>query len=1020
MSCLTNGDTTINGGNGTNNTGSVVSTTPFPTGQGVQVTFATVTYGGNGYRNSAGQASGADGLAFFLMDGSKTPSIGAFGGSLGYSCSQGKNPADGVNGGYVGVAIDEFGNFSNPGDATSDGPGSTPNAIVVRGAGSITYAALNAAYPAYYPANLSSGNRLTAVQNTCRTGKLQYWGSLPAIDHNGQLLLPSGSTSENVNDYNIVAGPLKLSTPIYNQQGIAKPLRSNANVFTYSLSITQDNLLSLSYNINGGASTPVISAKSITAGNGPLPASFLFGFTSGTGGGSNVHEILCFKAAQINAAANSAGTNAQQAGRVQAGSQVYLAYYHPLNDWGQLAASNLLTDASGNVAISSSANWDASCVLSGGACSATGSSQGAQTPASRTILSWDGSQGIAFQYNRLSALQKLALGDPADGAARLAYLRGERSLEITSSGSGSYRRRDSVLGDIINSSPTWVGYPTLPYNTAGRDLLRAETIAEFGASYSSFTSASQQRANVVYLGANDGMLHGFRAGGYDASATYSTATTPNDGKEILAYLPGAVASTIHSLQPALDYSSSLYAHNSFVDATPATGDLYYKGAWHTWLVSGLGPGGNAGGTINNNTSTGTGALFALDITDPAQFAEANAASLVINEWTSNNLACVNAALCRNSFGNQFGTPIIRLLHDGNWAVIFGNGRNSATGTAGIFIMTVNRKTGAQTLRFLDTGVKSLSSKNAIDQVASGDLDNDHVTDYIYAGDTLGNIWRFDLTSSDPAKWAAGSAPLFTTDGAQPVTTRLLVNAVLTGSGAPRVILSFGTGRQTPQTLTSAATYDAGTHSLYGIWDWDMSDWNAKSSTQYAVLAAPQAYNASNLQQQTATTYSGGSGTISGYRTVSSNPVCWKGSSSCPANNNKYGYQLVLPGALEQILYNPVAAYGNMLINTTIPTVTQALSCSAQPASGYTMAISLATGGAQTVSLFNSASINAGIAAPAPGVVSGIGLSATGSPAIVTSNGKPYMVQQTVSGVGVVTQLDPTNTVGKRLTWSKLR
>lgn len=1017
---LTNGDTTLFGGNGTNNTGSVVSTAPFPTSQGVQVTFATATYGGNGYPNATGERSGADGIAFFLMDGTKSPSTGAFGGSLGYSCSQGKNPADGVNGGYLGVAIDEYGNFSNPGDNTSDGPGATPGAIVVRGSGSITWAALNALNPTYYPSSLGSGSRNTAVQNTCRTGKLQNWSGTILADKNGYLSLPGLSTTETVNDYRLLAGPIKVSSPIFNQQAVAKPMRGNANIFTYALTITQDNLLSLSYSINGGAITPVISAQSITAGNGPLPASFLFGFTAGTGGGSNVHEILCFKAAPINVASNSAGSNAQQAARVQAGTQVYLSYYHPLNSWGQLTASTLLADAAGNVTINPVANWDASCVLSGGACAPTGVSKTAQAPAARAILSWDGSKGIPFQYANLTAVQKLAIGAPVDGAARVAYLRGDRSQELTSTGSGTYRRRDSLLGDIMNSSPTWVGAPSLPYGTGSRDMLRGVTIPEFGVSYNNFTTANQQRANVVYSGANDGMLHGFQAGAYDASKTYSTAVTPNDGKEVLAYVPAAVTSTIRSATPTLDFSSAQYAHNSYVDATPATGDLYYGGAWRTWLVSGLGPGGNATGAINDNTSTGTGALFALDITDPSKFAEANAASLVINEWNSTNLTCVNSAICRTSLGNVYGTPIIRLLHDGNWAVIFGNGRNSATGTAGIFIMSVNRTTGAQTFRFLDTGVKSLTNKNGIDQIASADLDGDHVTDYIYAGDTLGNVWRFDLTDSNPAQWSAGSAPMFVTDGAQPISTRILVNSVMTDNGASRVILSFGTGRQMPQTLTSAATFDAGVHSMYGIWDWNMANWNAMSSTQYASLAAPQSIGVSDLQLQTITTYSGGSGDISGYRTVSQNPVCYKGGTSCSSNNNKYGYRLVLPASGEQIIYSPGAAFGNMLVNTTIPSVSQSLSCDAQPASGYTMAVSLATGGAQTASLFNTESTNAGITPPANRIVSGLGLSATGSPSIVTASGKPYIVQQTVSGTGVVTQLDPTNTVGKRLTWAKLR
>ena len=84
---LTNGDTVSNGSNGNNQNGAVVSNFTFPTNQGVQVTFTTVTYGGNGYSNNANQSSGADGISFFLSDGSQPATVGGLGGSLGYSCS---------------------------------------------------------------------------------------------------------------------------------------------------------------------------------------------------------------------------------------------------------------------------------------------------------------------------------------------------------------------------------------------------------------------------------------------------------------------------------------------------------------------------------------------------------------------------------------------------------------------------------------------------------------------------------------------------------------------------------------------------------------------------------------------------------------------------------------------------------------------------------------------------------------------------------------------------------------------
>ena len=83
--------------------------------------------------------SGADGITFFLADASQTFGVGAYGGSLGYAqkTAAGGGGADinGMNGGYIGVGIDEFGNYSNPTEGRIGGTGFVPNAIAVRGPG---------------------------------------------------------------------------------------------------------------------------------------------------------------------------------------------------------------------------------------------------------------------------------------------------------------------------------------------------------------------------------------------------------------------------------------------------------------------------------------------------------------------------------------------------------------------------------------------------------------------------------------------------------------------------------------------------------------------------------------------------------------------------------------------------------------------------------------------------------------------------------------------------------------------
>jgi len=1028
---LTNGDMG-RGSNGNYQNGAVVSKFTFPMQEGLQVTFSTVTYGGNAFGRT-----GADGIGFFLSDGSRPASVGATGGSLGYSCSNGNPVYDGVTAGYIGVGIDEFGNFSNRDDNTSSGLGFKANRISIRGSGNTNWANLLTTYNAYYR-NVSTANIPNAVRSTCRAGYVRDWRRNRDGGSVASLPLP--------HNYNFIAAS-DLPRPIANQQATARATRGNAVPIVYSLKLTQDGQLSMSYSYNGGAETPIIKDRDITKSNGPVPRSFRFGFAASTGSGSNVHEITCFKAEPIGQSSSSAGTNVQQSARVEAGSQVYLAYYHPANWWGELSAQSLLYDpATDSVAISTTANWNASCVLTGGDCPSTGRRTTAQAPARRTILTWSGSAGIPFRwdgtYTPPSAIQSfLTAGDASPTNKRLNYLRGDRTNEITPTGSGLYRARTGVLGDIIDSSPTWVGAPVSPYSGPWVDALhKTATPLEPNGSYDAFRRNHAQRQNMVYVGANDGMLHGFRSGYFDAGGNFvgNDAGKPNDGSEAIAYMPGAVLKTIHSSKPALDFSSTRYVHNHFVDATPGVGDLYYQNAWHTWLVGGLGPGANTDGPIGDKTTAGTGgAIYALDITNPAGFADdANTASaLVVGEW-DNTLQCIGDRDCGVNLGNTYGTPVIRRLHNGNWAVLFGNGLNSASGSAGLFVMLVNPADGSKSFLHLDTGYgpardpAGRNGKNGIAHVTPVDLDGDHITDYVYAGDVFGNVWRFDLTSNNPAAWSVSPKPLLATG--LPVTSKVVVASVPgSGSGAnaaPRVMVSFGTGRRLEQTQRSQAQFETAQHALFGVWDWNMTAWNAMAArgARYAALAsAPQPLAAGNLTVQRITNEARTSANTAMLRTVSANQICWQGSTACSSGNAMYGWRLPLStGRGEQVIYNPLTAYGMFIVNTTIPpnsAAARALSCSTEVPSGFTMGVSIASGGAASQSMFSSGTGNT-FPLLRGGIVSGIGLSGTGAPSIVTVGKRPYIVQQTVGGAGVVTPINPGANAagGERVNWIRLR
>jgi type IV pilus assembly protein PilY1 len=1054
--------------------GGILSTTPFPTGQGVSITFKTVTYRGD---SGGAGGDGADGISFFLMDSTALNTstitgtaagdgngLGSWGGSLGYTCSNANTPFNGLVGAYLGLGIDEYGNFLNgaqwvagytgPNSATGDnsqyGYGYKPNRIGLRGAGNIAWNWLNKNYPTYYPSTYTGAQQNSAVQATCKNGVVwNYTGGNKAVKVNGATI-PLYDYAPIPNAY----VELPSTTKIANEAAMARPA---ATTIFYQLKITGNGLLSLNYALcppvgGCGAYQSVITSQSITASNGPLPANFLFGFAGSTGGSNNIHEILCFKADPVTTAASGAGASEKQSAKLETGAQAYFAFYNPSNWTGRVTASSLGLDTYGNVVIASTPNWDGACTLTGvktgSTCLTTGvlGPTAAQTPTSRVILTSTGAgtgSGIPFEWANLTAAQQTALtsGDASQTANRLNYLRGDRTNEINSSGVGLFRKRSSVLADVIDSSPSWVGPPVSPYAVNWADRLNmAATMPEMGTSaqtYQQYVTAQQTRLNVVYVGANDGLLHGFRSGAYNSDGTFNTSS-PNDGVEVLAYMPAAIVNSIHSSTVNLDYANAQYGHNFFEDQTPGTGDLFYNNAWHTWVIGGLGAGGAA--------------IFALDVTNPgpgvpaaggnSAFTEGAAASTVIGEWNPSTITCTNVANCGQNLGNTYGTPQLRRLHDGRWAVIFGNGFGSATGDAGIFVMTLNPSNAAPTFYYFSTGRGSSGNPNGIAFASPADLDGDHITDYVYAGDLQGNVWRFDLTSATEANWGVSPGPLFYTGG-QPVTSGLVVASGAPSPGmAPQVMVLFGTGQKNPLTNFQGATFAPGTQSFYGVWDWNMANWNSVSSATYASLASNNAavpsgggagtntLQGTNLQQQVVTV----NATTQNRDITTNAAVCWAG--NC-ASNGKFGWYINFPGTKEQVIFSPELVAQAITVNSIVPAANAPTACTNLSDTGFTYVLSAMTGAAfNQVFLPPSEAANPLVNSDArytDNAAIAMQTNATGSSFITGNNaGTKYLVYETnqVQGGGGAGANNiqggtlglnlPPNTTGRRLSWIERR
>lgn len=430
----------------------------------------------------------------------------------------------------------------------------------------------------------------------------------------------------------------------------------------------------------------------------------------------------------------------------------------------------------------------------------------------------------SFNWSNLGSMQALLHKNPEShtgnsdgrGEERTAYIRGDRTREGISS--PSFRTRSTVIGDIINSSPVVVGTPA--YFAYLADAIEDPNGNRAGyTSYAKFREDNRppKRKEMVYVGANDGMLHGFNA-----------AT----GQEEFAFIPTAVISDLYRLT-GQNYVGA--EHRYFVDGTPLVRDVYFDGAWHTILIGTLRAGGKA--------------LFALDITAPDSIK-------LLWEFDSNN---------DPDLGFTFPQPEIVRLHSGQWAVLMGNGYNSANDKAALLIIDI--KTGALLKKLIVPDVIEGTEKlpNGLSSVRGADNNGDGLVDYAYAGDLQGNLWRFDLVPDgaaspfvgdpfsrdlpdlesvtvDDFKISYGKKPLFTArDSSAGKRQAITIQPSLVRHPSRHgYLVLVGTGKYIE---TSDANADASrAMTLYGIWDRNTKRQTTDGSTLRAESRA-------NLQKQ---------------------------------------------------------------------------------------------------------------------------------------------------------------------------
>lgn len=672
--------------------------------------------------------------------------------------------------------------------------------------------------------------------------------------------------------------------------------------------------------------------------------------------------------ASIAAQAGDEAALAQSSGSLDAGTgaYVYRAAYNSGGWKGDISA--LAIDTSGNFA--AAAAWTASTLL--------------PTPANRTILSWNPVTKAGFDFVNsggslpagMSAAQMAFLNTTSGGIVdnlgtdRLDYLRGDQTREsylpgtntANSTTSYGWRSRTSavasgifvttggILGDFINSNPVFVGPPSFGYSFAG---------------YKNFATAAAQstRKPLVFVGGNDGMLHGFDAS-YTINATTGTPTVVLDnsnvqqsGREVVGFIPSAVYRKLSKLM------DTNYSHTYFVDGSPVSADICANvcngsSDWKSIVVG--------------STGAGAQSVFALDVTS-ATFN----ASKVLWEFDDS---------IDSDMGYSMSKPVVRKLNDGKWYVIFGNGYNntdpdgasSSTGRAYLYLLEANGPATGQSwtlgVNYYKIELKSpnepvslaarLLSPNGLSSVVMVDANQDAVIDYAYAGDRKGNLWKIDLTDASPANWKSGfingagdPLPLFaatdSSSNVQQITTSLDVIRHPNGG----VMLNFGTGSWM-DTQDAIGPFTS-TDSLYGIWDkMDGVTRVLRSDLQKQGVVAFVSIDGTGTVTGTcnagdANCYSVQSSCAVNYSAVSvnsntSNPLCPSTISHGNNQPQQYGWVMDFPGSGERTRSSAPLVNGS---NITVQTLTP----SSNPCTGNTIGmeyqVSALTGGQSALPVY---------------------------------------------------------------------
>lgn len=455
---------------------------------------------------------------------------------------------------------------------------------------------------------------------------------------------------------------------------------------------------------------------------------------------------------------------------------------------------------------------------------------------------------------------------PTEGANLVNFLRGQRQFEGFEPGVAGkyYRTRDGVLGDIVTAQPVYVKKPFADYADLG---------------YDSFKTSYATRTPVVYVGANDGMLHAFKATVYQSDGV--TVDTEG-GKELWAVIPSSVLPNLYKLADN-NYANN---HSFFVDGTPTVADIDANAPssspnWKTILVGGLNKGGKG--------------YYALDVTNPA-----SPKALWEFKWSS---TCWNGATpgvhedCH--LGYSYGTPIVTKLENGQWVVLVTSGYNNVNSPAVAgdgkgYLYVLNANTGALMLK-LATTAGSDTTPSGLAQFSAfvEDASINNMTERVYGTDLLGNVWRFRFNFTGGLLTGGSTVLIGTAKDGSGVAQPISIKPVLTEYKGETIVM-FGTGK------------------LLGVADLDSSvASNSQTQSVYAVKD-PEPFSSttlySNLRNSLAPLSISQSGTT---RTI----ACTGTATEC---DRDAGWVLNLKDTGERVNVDMRLAYGTLVFASNVP------------------------------------------------------------------------------------------------------